>query len=94
MRQAQRKEGAYAHAGQHYARALRCNPCSANAHHNTASICQRLNRFEEAIPHYEAAVRRSLNHTKEEHKQLTHEDHKDIHLRYSYFTVAEVPILL
>ena len=36
--------------------AIDFNPLSASARHNAASICQRLNRFAEAIPHYAAAL--------------------------------------
>ena len=32
-----------------YESAFRCNPLSFSAYHNAASVCQRLNRFEEAI---------------------------------------------
>ena len=40
----------------HYGSAAELNPQSANAHHNAASICQRLHRFDEAVRHYEAAL--------------------------------------
>ena len=44
-------------AVKHYKDAIVCNPLSASAHHNAASVLQRLNRFDEAIPHYESALR-------------------------------------
>jgi tetratricopeptide (TPR) repeat protein len=40
----------------HYRLAAELNPESANAHHNAASICQRLHRFDDAVRHYERAL--------------------------------------
>ena len=40
-----------------YELAIAANPLSHSAHHNVASVLQRLNRFERAIPHYEVALR-------------------------------------
>jgi len=36
--------------------AIELNPDSANAHHNAASIFQRLHRFDAAIRHYNLAL--------------------------------------
>ena len=41
----------------HYTAAVEHNPNSANAHHNAASVCQRLHRFDAAVRHYELALR-------------------------------------
>ena len=43
--------------------------------------------FKTDADHYEMAIRRSLNHTAAEHQDVTHEEHKDVHPRYSYITV-------
>ena len=42
--------------------AIEHNPDSANAHHNAASVCQRLGRFKAAVHHYEAAMRIKPTH--------------------------------
>lgn len=46
----------------HYTAAVEHNPNSANAHHNAASVCQRLRRFDAAVRHYEAALRIKPTH--------------------------------
>lgn len=40
----------------HYVKALELHPDYAAAHHNCASVLQRLTRFDEAIVHYEKAL--------------------------------------
>ena len=46
----------------HYTKAVEHNPNSANAHHNAASVCQRLRRFGDAVRHYESALRIKPTH--------------------------------